>query len=1031
MSKKYIKNYIKNKEFEFPPARFRGAPFWAWNTELDEKELLWQIEQLKEMGFGGFFMHTRSGMSTPYLGKEFMGLVASCVRRAKQNNLLAYLYDEDRWASGAAGGYVTQNKAFRQKAVCLSKKTPEEMITVCDGGERDPEVLGIFDIRFDARDRLLSYEFSPEDKTVKGEKWYVYVLLAKTSGWFNGYTYIDAMNSDAVDKFIEVTHEAYKREVGDEFGKTVPAVFTDEPNYGLAERKEFARDGKDVSFPWTQCYRKTFYEQFGYDIVTRLPELVWNLPNDAPSEARYEYYLHATRLFSSSFCERIGKWCEKNGIALTGHVLLEDTLQAQTSVIGEAMTHYRHFTIPGIDMLCNDVWFATAKQAQSVSHQCGKRGVASELYGVTGWEFDFRGHKWQGDWQAALGVTLRVPHLSWVSMRGSAKRDYPASIGYQSCWYKKYGFIENHFARVNTAMTRGKPCVHIAVVHPIESMWMSYGVREHTATLCDAMDKRFADLIEIFLRNQLDFDFVSESTIPDLYARSDNGWQIGEMQYRAVFVPPLITIRSTTIKALDEFLDKGGKVVVCGNPPEYVDGKKSNEAKRLYDRAQKTLFYETEIVSAFEDEREIAVTDECGVSKKDMFYNLRVDGEDKWLFIAHCDKTTRFDGKDCKKDVLQIRCKGTYAPLFYDTITGKIKSASYTHINGNTIITAESYPLDSFLFCLSPAEDIAIMAKSKEEYFTEEDIEFDDFAAYTTSEPNVAVLDLAEWSTDGQNYFSREEMLRIDKKIRKEYGWPLADGEDVQPWRLPESEPAESVWLRFTFESEIQAPCMLGYERLEEVLYNGQIIDIQQSGYYVDKAIYTMPLAPLKIGKNTLCVRVPVSARISLENMFLLGDFGVQVCGSHFRITEKKKSLAFGSAVGQGLPFYGGEIKYELPFLCSEGDLLVNCDYYNGALIGVRLDGKDAGEIVLPPYELTVPNVTEGKHILELTLYASRVNTFGALHACVPWGWKGPSMWYTEGNAWAYEYQTQDVGIMKKPVLKLCKKNKVEKGERK
>ena len=59
----------------------------------------------------------------------------------------------------------------------------------------------------------------------------------------------------------------------------------------------------------------------------------------------------------------------------------------------------------------------------------------SELYGVTNWDFDFMGHKGQGDWQAALGVVLRVHHLTWVSMKGEAKRDYPASIGYQVPWF--------------------------------------------------------------------------------------------------------------------------------------------------------------------------------------------------------------------------------------------------------------------------------------------------------------------------------------------------------------------------------------------------------------------------------------------------------------------------------------------------------------------------------------------------------------------------------------------------------------------
>lgn len=108
-------------------------------------------------------------------------------------------------------------------------------------------------------------------------------------------------------------------------------------------------------------------------------------------------------------------------------------------------------------MLCNRKEFTTAKQAQSIAHQYGRNKMMSEEYGVTGWDYDFRGHKFQGDWQAALGVTLRVPHLSWVSMRGSAKRDYPASISYQSIWFKEYGYIEDHFARLNTALMRGKP----------------------------------------------------------------------------------------------------------------------------------------------------------------------------------------------------------------------------------------------------------------------------------------------------------------------------------------------------------------------------------------------------------------------------------------------------------------------------------------------------------------------------------------------------------------------------------------------
>lgn len=60
------------------------------------------------------------------------------------------------------------------------------------------------------------------------------------------------------------------------------------------------------------------------------------------------------------------------------------------------MRSYRSFEIPGIDMLCDRRELSTAKQAESAVHQFGREGMTSELYGVTNWDFDFRGHKLQG-----------------------------------------------------------------------------------------------------------------------------------------------------------------------------------------------------------------------------------------------------------------------------------------------------------------------------------------------------------------------------------------------------------------------------------------------------------------------------------------------------------------------------------------------------------------------------------------------------------------------------------------------------------
>ena len=108
--------------FERPTSEYRGAPFWAWNCKVTEDIVDRQTAILKEMGFGGYHMHSRTGMDVPYLSDEFMALIKRCVEDSKKLGTLAWLYDEDRWASGAAGGLVTKTKRFRQRILRMTTK---------------------------------------------------------------------------------------------------------------------------------------------------------------------------------------------------------------------------------------------------------------------------------------------------------------------------------------------------------------------------------------------------------------------------------------------------------------------------------------------------------------------------------------------------------------------------------------------------------------------------------------------------------------------------------------------------------------------------------------------------------------------------------------------------------------------------------------------------------------------------------------------------------------------------------------------
>ena len=95
---------MNRHEFENPSAIYRPAPFWSWNDKLDSAELKRQIDEMSDKGWGSYFMHSRVGLVTGYLSEEWMELINSCAMEAGKTGTYAWLYDEDNWPSGVAGG---------------------------------------------------------------------------------------------------------------------------------------------------------------------------------------------------------------------------------------------------------------------------------------------------------------------------------------------------------------------------------------------------------------------------------------------------------------------------------------------------------------------------------------------------------------------------------------------------------------------------------------------------------------------------------------------------------------------------------------------------------------------------------------------------------------------------------------------------------------------------------------------------------------------------------------------------------------
>ena len=1033
--------YKKNSEktlsdalFRNPTCEYRATPFWAWNCKMTDEILTEQIPLLKEMGFGGFHMHSRTGMANQYLSPEFMDLVKACVEKAKDEDMLAWLYDEDRWASGAAGGYVTKNLKYRQRMLSFTKQyEPTAVADPQTAIEQDLcWAVAAYDVKLNASGELVGYTRLSAGET--GDNvWYAYLRPTPPDPWFNNQTYVDTLNPEAIGKFIEITHETYKNACGGEFDKTVPAIFTDEPNFGHKQCLKFADSEDGATLPWTVDFDDTFRKAYGFSLVDRLPELIWDLPEGQASQARYFYHDHLTQRFTEAFCDQVGKWCEENGIYLTGHVLSEESLASQSGSVGETMRTYRGFGIPGIDMLCNHVELSTAKQCQSVVHQNGKEGMLSELYGVTGWEFDFRGHKFQGDWQAALGVTVRVPHLSWVSMEGRAKRDYPACIGYQSPWYKEYKYVEDHFARVNTALTRGTPVVKVGVIHPIESYWINYGPNQNTYAIRKRLDDQFSALISDLLFNTIDFDFISESLLPEQCGEIGRSLAVGCMRYDTVVVPDCITLRKTTLDILNKFRDQGGKVVFVGSCPKYVDALPSEAVKALYDRSVQVPFNESELVAALEEDRLVSIRKTNGSSTSTLLYNMRRDNDGLWLFIAHgkdqdepglFDPSTSVRCKDVSNALkTTVRVKGAWKPVLYDTLNGTKREISYRIRDGWTEIPYTFYLQDSLLLKLEETEVPELRLPVKPVGELKESICLKR-ADYRREEPNVYLLDTCEFSLDGGDWEPEEEILRLDNLCRARLDIPPRRSNSAQPWVVSQEEPKHRVAMRFTVHSAIELDnALLAIERPFEMeaWFNDEKLSLEPVGYFTDKAIQTVALPHIHAGDNTLVVTAPFAERKNLEWMYILGDFDVQLRGCDKMILPAANQIGFGSVTNQGLPFYGGSLIYRCDFETHEsGDAHIRVSSYRGPVIRAFVDGKDLGLIAYAPYRLIAENLPAGKHTLELKLYGNRCNSFNSLHNCnTDRGWCGEDRWYTAGDEWSYEYNLIDFGILAGPVVEI------------
>ena len=1022
--------------FKDPGHEWRGKPFWSWNGRLEKDELIRQLHVFKEMGMGGAFLHSRIGLKSEYLGPEWFELTNAVADEAEKIGMEAYLYDEDRWPSGSAGGMVTENPKYRQNHVTLYTMPAEEFVWDSDS------IVSAFACKLDGID-YSELERLTEDSDMS--KYAGKTVLkfrhetAECNDNYNGYTYLDPMSREATDRYIELTHEAYSDRCGERIGTNIVGIFTDEPHRGnlFGNARGAASSGAN-SVPWTPKIADEYKKAFGGDLTADLPKLFLRENGERVNDVKWKYCELTQSLFLKNFAKPQYDWCTKHDMIYTGHVLHENCFSNQVSVEGSVMRYYEYMHTPGVDMLTeNDNSYWAVKQLSSAARQLGRKWLLSELYGCTGWQFNFASHKAVGDWQALFGINLRCHHLSWYTMEGEAKRDYPASIFFQSPWWKQYKYVEDYFSRLGVMLNQGAPVCDVLIVNPIESVWSQVCVTsfDHLWSadpLITEMENRYADLFHWLAGERIDFDYGDEEMMSRMSGtdKAEDGtpvFKVGEASYRTVLVGNMETMRRSTLDALEKFEKAGGKIIFMGEAPRYVDVQPDDAPARMAANNIRVAYEKEPVIAAVKETIRpvVQVRDVSGKNIANVFGQVRKDDERYYVVLMNTDRQNRFDSV-----TVVLPFEGDVA--LWDCKTGKVFVQPTETVDGSPAIRTSFEPIEEKVYTISASAPT--FARTAPAFIEKSSVALPETYEYTLDEPNICVLDLATWQIGDGPIQPLTEILKIDRAVRKHFGLPYRGGEMVQPWYAEKhdkanyTKPLGVIKMHFPFDiaaipSDTVFLCMETPARFAVLINGKRLSDMTPQGWFIDNSIQriAIPAGYLNQGANDITLTSHFSRDLNLEALYLTGNFGVDLKGIRRTLTSLPARLKTGDIVAQKLPFYSGVVCYRIGNLPEPAE---------GERIFIEMDGFDGGCIELgndyahqicgwAPYRLDVTEVAAKKDTALLNVVLTRRNTFGPLHALPALvGAYGPGNWITEGASFTMDaYALLPAGLTRRPNL--------------
>ncbi|SDK66740.1 hypothetical protein SAMN04487898_110131 [Pedobacter sp. ok626] len=1008
---------VLKKTFKNPVEAYGTTPFWVWNAKVSRKLIDSMMLDYKKNDFGGVIVHPRPGLITEYLSEEWFSLFDYTMQLGKKLGLKVWIYDENSYPTGFGGGLVPDQmpESYNQG----------QMLYMSEVDQLPDSHTDIFIALKAVNGAYVDVSSSLSAEKGKKGKYRIFKKVnyeksnRGTVAGPIGSSYVDLMAKGVTQKFMDVTFKGYEKVAGHEFGKTVPGIFSDEPT--------IINEGKDC-VRWTPDLFAHFKEKWGYDLSLHLPSLFEETGDWR--KVRHNYYQTLLQLFIDRWSKPMFNYTQRHNLIWTGHYWEHGWPSPYHGPDNMAM--YAWHQMPGIDMLFNQyneekpVQFGNiraVKELGSVASQLGKQRTLSETYGGGGWELTFKDMKRLADWEFVLGVNFMNQHLSFMTITGARKYDYPPSFSYHEPWWPFYKTLNQYFARLSLCLASGQQKNEVLVMEPTTSAWMYYFRGKENKRFFE-IGKSFNDFVTTLQKEHIEYDLGCENIIKDQGKVENGKFIIGQRAYNTVIIPPgMDNIDAPTFNLLKAYVSQGGKVILF-EKPAFVDGNsgvadeffatdKAN-VLRVRDAAQKQIIREHLLPADFK----ISATSSQGIGGN-LYYQRRQLSDGQLVFLSNASMDEISKGK--------VVLKGKDA-LVMDLFSGEIRDYPDKEDKGKLEFDFDIPPAGSLMVFVSDKKQAGfkvidpvlpktlVKTNPAKVIRPAENSLMIDFCDLELKRPDTAYRDLhvGVASNTAFKHFGFKDGVGNPWNNRTQFKNKIVDRDTF----------SVGTGYTATYHFELAGNVNLKHCRAvveqpglwQSVSVNGVKINALKGEWWLDRSFGVFEIGKyLKPGKNSLALSVsPMRVYAEIEPVYILGDFNLVPAAKGWKLVPPQ-ALGFGPWNKQGLPLYGQGIKYVKKFQVQKAGMeyILRLKKWNGTVAAVKVNGVLAGIISSEPNELKIsPYLKKGDNRIEVEVIGSLKNLLGPHHNMPLPGLVDPGKWYNvkvypSGN----DYQTYSYGL--------------------